>query len=110
MPCCASGGTLSVPMSKPRYTAVESQATISPSKCRATAMRHRRLAGRGRAEDGDEAPGGGARQHAICLTTSTASSAEHAQQAELLAAGRGHCGVGDSLKKNVTVKNALSAG
>src|SRR5216684_9251038 len=31
MPRCADSGSLSVPMSKPRYTAVESQLMISPS-------------------------------------------------------------------------------
>src|SRR5690242_9224188 len=37
MPRCAAGGTLSVPISKPRYTAVESQLTISPPYCSASA-------------------------------------------------------------------------
>src|SRR3982751_1148458 len=38
MPRCSCGGTLSVPMSKPRYTAVESQLTISPLKRSASAI------------------------------------------------------------------------
>src|SRR5512145_3128061 len=37
MPCCSPAGTLSVPMSMPRYTAVESHAMISPSNRRARA-------------------------------------------------------------------------
>src|SRR3954468_12782027 len=38
MPCCWLTGTLSVPMSNRRYTAVESQLTTSPWKRRASAM------------------------------------------------------------------------
>src|SRR5207344_1125228 len=37
MPRCASGDSLSVPMSIPRYTAVESHATISPPNASASA-------------------------------------------------------------------------
>ena len=72
-------------------------------------QRQRRLAGGRRSEDGDE--GGRSAQHAICLTTSAASSATTASRPSCWAGVGGHCyGVGDSLKKNVTVKNALSAG
>src|SRR5688500_9326242 len=38
MPCRSAGSTLSVPMSRPRYTAVESQLTISPPSRAASAM------------------------------------------------------------------------
>src|SRR3954454_24309216 len=38
MPRCSASGTLSVPMSNPRYTAVESQLTTSPPNRCAIAM------------------------------------------------------------------------